>query len=173
MVLGLALPVLLAQRRHPASHAGVRGSENSPKGIQAALIAYLLLPGDVIQLQGSTVSLPAAYDSSAIPHTKMEWGHYTSGSVTLPEDSHKRTHAYLHLHKHACTYLHVVTTSRSAYVFLCTNGSSHTYTYATTHTHQTRLCCHYKKLYSSSAGWLTFSQRVRVDCKLQLEADQV
>lgn len=42
--LGLALPVLLAQRRHPASHAGVRGSENSPEGIQAALIAYLLLP---------------------------------------------------------------------------------------------------------------------------------
>lgn len=43
VLLGPALPVLLAQGRHPASHAGVRGSENSPKGIRAALIAYLLL----------------------------------------------------------------------------------------------------------------------------------
>lgn len=59
---------------------------------------------------------------------------------------------------HVPAVMHIVTTSRSAYVFLCTNGSSHTYAYATTHTHQTRLCCHYKKLYSSSAGWLTFSQ---------------
>lgn len=60
LVLGLALPVLLAQRRHPASHAGVRSSENSPGGIQAALIAYLLLARDVIQLQAGLGSLPAA-----------------------------------------------------------------------------------------------------------------
>lgn len=137
MVLGLALPVLLAQRRHPASHAGVRGSENSPKGIQAALIAYLLLPGDVIQLQGSTVSLPAAYDSSAIPHTKIEWGHYTSGSVTLPEDSHKRTHAYLHLHKHACTYLQSCTSSLhlGLHMFSFAQTDHHTHTRMRPHTH--------------------------------------
>lgn len=33
MVLGLVLPVLLAQRRHLSIHAGVGASENIHKGI--------------------------------------------------------------------------------------------------------------------------------------------
>lgn len=123
MALGLALPVLLAQRHHPASHAGVRGSENSPKGIQAALIAYLLLPRDVIQQQASSGSLPAAVPCLRfLCNTSQKDG---VGPLYLwlcnTPSRHTQTYAHiqasLHLHKQACTYLQSRTSSLCLHMF--------------------------------------------------------
>lgn len=50
-------PLLLLRRCHPASHAGVRGSENSPEVIGAALMAYLLRYPETLSNPGF---LPAA-----------------------------------------------------------------------------------------------------------------
>ena len=48
-------------------------------------------------------SLSAPAHAFQIPHTKMERGHYTSGSVALPTDT--LTYTCANMHKHTCEHL--------------------------------------------------------------------
>ena len=99
--------------------------------------------------------LRSALNSSAIPHTKMEWGHYTSGSLNAP-----CRHTQTCLVPPAQTRMHV--------------SCSH----AHRHCIQLRICFSQKPDLAVATPsfhggfFFFFLQRVRVDCKLQLVAER-
>lgn len=97
----------------------------------------------------------SALDCSAIPHTKMEWGHYTSGSETLPADTHMLTYTCTDMHARTCSHAHRAL-HLGLYTFVFARTDHHTHTPICDHTHQTRLCCHHKKLRSGGTGRLAF-----------------
>lgn len=95
VVLGHVHPVWLAQRCHP----GVRGTGKGPKGIGAVLIAYLLLPWNVIQPTSNQPNLPCSCGALVwvvLQYLTQRWsGAIIPLALQNPADARKHTQACL------------------------------------------------------------------------------
>ncbi len=136
---------------------------NSPKGIQAALIAYLLLPWDVIQLQASLDSLPAALLCFGFFCNTPRKDGVEPLYLWLCNSPCRHTQTYKHTcllntstNMHACTYSRAHRHCIKVFARTDQRTLNHMGPHTRTHAHQTRLRCHQRKRHCSSAGRLAF-----------------
>lgn len=91
----------------------------------------------------------------------MEWGHYTSGSVTLPRRAGERAHTRVLTPAHC----NMSTCIRACLLFAHEKIITITHTFPTT---TTLLRLQEKKIFAAQQR---YCKRVRVECKLQLAVD--